>query len=162
MSAKWRQHLLTIPGVGVSLLPKVACPLCWPGICRRAEFTWVGIPNFVKISAATYGFIPCACRRSIGIWGKKEAWVLSVFPGHLVWCICRSWKVLFGIKRDYLCGIGGFGDCVCLERVAPSEQSRARVLCSEIDNLRGDCNKWQRKLKYSAQVAPPVRRQLKW
>ena len=30
MSAKWRQHLLTIPGVGVSLLPKLACPLCWP------------------------------------------------------------------------------------------------------------------------------------
>ena len=30
MSAKWRQHLLTIPGVGVALLPKLACPLCWP------------------------------------------------------------------------------------------------------------------------------------
>lgn len=30
MSQTWRQHLLTIPGVGVSLLPKLACPACWP------------------------------------------------------------------------------------------------------------------------------------
>ena len=30
MSDDWKQHLLTIPRVGVSLLPKLACPLCWP------------------------------------------------------------------------------------------------------------------------------------
>lgn len=26
----WRQSLLTVPGIGVALLPKLACPLCWP------------------------------------------------------------------------------------------------------------------------------------
>jgi mercuric ion transport protein len=30
MSRTWKQNLLTIPGIGVSLLPKLACPLCWP------------------------------------------------------------------------------------------------------------------------------------
>jgi hypothetical protein len=31
MSARvWKQGLLTVPGVGVSLLPKLICPLCWP------------------------------------------------------------------------------------------------------------------------------------
>lgn len=30
MSRAWRQNLLTIPSIGVSLLPKLACPLCWP------------------------------------------------------------------------------------------------------------------------------------
>lgn len=25
-----KQNLFTIPGIGVSLLPKLACPLCWP------------------------------------------------------------------------------------------------------------------------------------
>lgn len=29
MSHGWKQ-LLTIPSIGVSLLPKLACPLCWP------------------------------------------------------------------------------------------------------------------------------------
>lgn len=26
----WKQSLLGVPGVGVSLLPKLICPLCWP------------------------------------------------------------------------------------------------------------------------------------
>ena len=26
----WRQNILALPGVGVSLLPKLICPLCWP------------------------------------------------------------------------------------------------------------------------------------
>lgn len=30
MNRTWKQSLMTIPGVGVSLLPKLACPLCWP------------------------------------------------------------------------------------------------------------------------------------
>jgi len=25
----WKQSLLAMPGVGVSLLPKLICPLCW-------------------------------------------------------------------------------------------------------------------------------------
>lgn len=30
MNRTWKQSLLTAPGLGVSLLPKLACPLCWP------------------------------------------------------------------------------------------------------------------------------------
>jgi hypothetical protein len=30
MSRTWKQGLLALPGVGVSLLPKLACPMCWP------------------------------------------------------------------------------------------------------------------------------------
>lgn len=30
MSRTWKQGLLALPGVGVALLPKLACPLCWP------------------------------------------------------------------------------------------------------------------------------------
>jgi mercuric ion transport protein len=26
----WRRTLAVLPGVGVSLLPKLACPMCWP------------------------------------------------------------------------------------------------------------------------------------
>ncbi len=26
----WKQGLLVAPGIGVALLPKLACPLCWP------------------------------------------------------------------------------------------------------------------------------------
>ena len=30
MRRAWKQTLVALPGVGVSLLPKLACPLCWP------------------------------------------------------------------------------------------------------------------------------------
>ena len=30
MSRTWKQSLATIPGVGLSLLPKLARPFCWP------------------------------------------------------------------------------------------------------------------------------------
>ena len=30
MSRACKQHLLAMPGVGISLLPKLACPACWP------------------------------------------------------------------------------------------------------------------------------------
>ncbi len=30
MSSTLRRTLLALPGVGVSLLPKLACPFCWP------------------------------------------------------------------------------------------------------------------------------------
>src|SRR6266478_6814004 len=26
----WRRNLLAAPGIGVALLPKLICPLCWP------------------------------------------------------------------------------------------------------------------------------------
>src|SRR5258708_39573863 len=30
MTRPWKQSLLALPGVGVSILPKLACPACWP------------------------------------------------------------------------------------------------------------------------------------
>src|SRR5258708_37706804 len=30
MSRTWKQGMLALPGVGVSLLPKLVCSLCWP------------------------------------------------------------------------------------------------------------------------------------
>ena len=30
MSSRWKQGLMALPGIGVSVLPKLACPACWP------------------------------------------------------------------------------------------------------------------------------------
>ena len=30
MSRPWKQSLLSLPGIGLSALPKLACPVCWP------------------------------------------------------------------------------------------------------------------------------------
>src|SRR6266851_2829435 len=33
MNRAWKQSLMTLPGVGVSILPKLACPACWASLC---------------------------------------------------------------------------------------------------------------------------------
>lgn len=30
MNRTWKHGLVAVPGVGASLLPKLACPVCWP------------------------------------------------------------------------------------------------------------------------------------
>ncbi len=30
MNRTWKQNLVAAPGIGLSLLPKLACPACWP------------------------------------------------------------------------------------------------------------------------------------
>ncbi len=30
MNTELKRHLLTLPGIGVALLPKLTCPFCWP------------------------------------------------------------------------------------------------------------------------------------
>lgn len=30
MSSRWRQGLVALPSISVSVLPKLACPACWP------------------------------------------------------------------------------------------------------------------------------------
>jgi hypothetical protein len=59
--SRWKQALLSLPGVGVSLLPKLACPLCWPAYAGLLSSVGLGF----LISAAyllplTAGFLVIA------------------------------------------------------------------------------------------------------
>lgn len=38
----WKQSLLAVPGVGVSLLPKLICPLCWPAYAGLLSILGLG------------------------------------------------------------------------------------------------------------------------
>ena len=42
MNHTLKQGLLALPGIGVSLLPKVACPLCWPAYAGLLGSTGLG------------------------------------------------------------------------------------------------------------------------
>ena len=58
MNRTWKQGLLALPGVGVSLLPKLACPICWPAYAGLLSSVGLGF----LISAAylfplTLGFL---------------------------------------------------------------------------------------------------------
>src|SRR5438876_11705860 len=61
MSRAWRQSLAAVPGVGVSLLPKLACPLCWPAYAGLLSSVGLGfLISAQYLFAVTIGFLVLA------------------------------------------------------------------------------------------------------
>jgi mercuric ion transport protein len=56
MMKTWKQSALTIPGIGVALLPKLICPFCWPlyaGIVSSVGLGFlIGTAYLVPITSA--------------------------------------------------------------------------------------------------------------
>ena len=38
----WRRHVAVLPGIGIALLPKLTCPLCWPAYASLLSTLGVG------------------------------------------------------------------------------------------------------------------------
>jgi mercuric ion transport protein len=63
----WKHTLLTAPGIGVSLLPKLICPVCWPAYAGIVSSLGLGFligttyllpltAGFLAVSAGALGF----------------------------------------------------------------------------------------------------------
>jgi len=82
----WRSIAAVLPGVGVALLPKLACPLCWPayaGILSAAglgflmEEAWL-LPISAVLLAAALGALAWRARRRRGYGPALAGLVASV------------------------------------------------------------------------------------
>ena len=61
MSRTWKQSLVALPGVGVALLPKLACPLCWPAYAGLLSSVGLGFLVSTKsLLAVTVAFLVIA------------------------------------------------------------------------------------------------------
>ena len=49
MNRTWKQNLMTVPAIGVSILPKLACPACWPAYAALLSSLGLGF-----LISATY------------------------------------------------------------------------------------------------------------
>src|SRR2546421_6202521 len=59
--SRWKQGLLALPGVGVSLLPKLACPLCWPAYAGLLSSVGLGfLLSAAYLLPLTAGFLVIA------------------------------------------------------------------------------------------------------
>jgi len=58
----WKQNLLAVPGVGLSLLPKIACPARWPAYAGLLSSLGLGflIPNAKYLLPMTAAFLVLA------------------------------------------------------------------------------------------------------
>ena len=73
----WKQNLLAAPGIGLSLLPKIACPACWPAYAGLLSSIGLGflVPNQTYLLPLTVAFLLVAvgtlafrARRRRGYW----------------------------------------------------------------------------------------------
>ena len=55
----WKQNLLAAPGIGLSLLPKIACPACWPAYAGLLSSIGLGflVPNRTYLLPLTVAFL---------------------------------------------------------------------------------------------------------
>jgi hypothetical protein len=47
MSNRWKQSILAVPSIGVSVLPKFACPACWPA--HAGLLTSIGLGFLISV-----------------------------------------------------------------------------------------------------------------
>ena len=95
MSRGWKQGLLSLPGIALSALPKLACPVCWPAYAGLLSSLGLGL----LISAAyllplTIVFLTLALvalafraksRRGFGPFLIGLAAAMGILLGEFVW-----------------------------------------------------------------------------
>ena len=58
MSTRWKQGLLALPSIGVSLIPKLACPACWPAYAGLLTSVGLGfLISTLYLLPLTTGFL---------------------------------------------------------------------------------------------------------
>ena len=95
MSRAWKQGLLSLPGIGLSALPKLACPVCWPayacllsslglGFLISAAYLLPLTVVFLTLALAALAF-RAKSRRGLGPFLIGLIAAMSVLLGKFVW-----------------------------------------------------------------------------
>ena len=157
MSRSWKRSLSVLPGVGISLLPKLSCPLCWPAYAGLLSSV---VPNFDHIPVAAHGCLSGSCFVGTRIQSKEAARVRAIRTWSGFCTRHPPWQISVGIKACTLrCG-GVLGNRVIVECVG--HRVVIGAWCAEESIVKGALDRWQRKLKCSAQVVQPARKLSIW
>jgi mercuric ion transport protein len=61
MNGTWKQGLLAVPGAGIAMLPKLACPACWPAYAGLLSSVGLGfLLSTTYLLPLTLGFLAVA------------------------------------------------------------------------------------------------------
>ena len=126
----WKQSALTIPGIGIALLPKLICPLCWPlyaGIVSSVGLGFlIGTAYLVPITSAflilTLAVLGFRARQRHGY-------------GPFVACVVASAAILIGkffLESNPIMYIGvGFLVVASVWNAWPRSANRAVCSCAQ-------------------------------
>ena len=95
MKQRLKQGLLALPGIGVSMLPKLACPACWPAYASVLSSIGLGfLISSVYLLPLTVGFLVLAlgtmafrasARRGYGPFLLGLAAAVGILVGKFMW-----------------------------------------------------------------------------
>ena len=78
MSSRWRQGLAVVPSIGFSMLPKLACPACWPVYAGLLTSIGLGFLISVKyLLPLTAAFLVLALGGD-ALQSKEPPWIWSL------------------------------------------------------------------------------------
>jgi len=95
MSRPWKRGLLSLPGIGLSALPKLACPVCWPayagllgslglGFLISAAYLLPLTIAFLTLALAALAF-RAKSRRGLGPFLIGLTAAIGILLGKFVW-----------------------------------------------------------------------------
>lgn len=107
MNRGWKQNLLAAPGIALSLLPKIACPACWPAYTGLLSSIGLGflIPNSAYLLPLTAVFLLIAVGTlalRAGTRHGRAPFVVGVMAGVLI----LSGKFLLASNPVFYTGLG--------------------------------------------------------
>ncbi len=95
MNTRWKQGILALPSIGVSILPKLACPACWPAYAGLLTSIGLGfLISAVYLLPLTAAFLSLAlgamlfrakARRGYGPFLLGVLAGIGVLVGKFVW-----------------------------------------------------------------------------
>lgn len=92
--ATLKRTLVALPGVGVSLLPKLMCPACWPAYAGIGLGPGVGLPRLRKISSLANRRLPQHHPRKPRVPSFSTARLWPSLDGDLCLGNHPGWQVL--------------------------------------------------------------------
>jgi hypothetical protein len=90
MSSRWKQGLLALPSVAFSMLPKLACPACWPAYAGLLTSVGLGfLISTVYLLPLTIAFLVLA----LGARCSGQESVMGTGLSYLEWLrLAVSWQ----------------------------------------------------------------------
>jgi len=118
VSTRWKQGMLALPSIGVSILPKLACPACWPAYAGLLTSIGLGfLISVVYLLPLTAAFLGCDV-----VQGKSASRIRAVPP----WSRCGERRldrqVCVGVQSRHVRCCRAAGYLFALEHMAASWQ----------------------------------------
>ena len=101
MTNRWRQSILAVPSIGVSVLPKLACPACWPAYAGLLSSVGLGfLISMANLLPLTAAFLFLAVAALVFRANKRRGYgpfVLGLVAGSAVLLGKFAWESKFTV-----------------------------------------------------------------